>query len=74
VAALGGGCQLPLGAFACEQDGKLVMDAIVTSLDGTRSARRSMSGRTSEPDELGRRLAAALEAEGAGELLKAIRS
>jgi hydroxymethylbilane synthase len=74
VAALGGGCQLPLGAFACEQDRKLVMDAIVTSLDGTRSARRSMSGRTSEPDELGRRLAAALEAEGAGELLKAIRS
>jgi hydroxymethylbilane synthase len=74
VAALGGGCQLPLGAFACEQDGKLVMDAIVTSLDGTRSARRSMSGRTSEPDELGRQLAAALEAEGAGELLKAIRS
>jgi hydroxymethylbilane synthase len=74
VAALGGGCQLPLGAFACEQDGKLVMNAIVTSLDGTRSARRSMVGRTSEPDELGRRLAAALEAEGAGELLKAIRS
>lgn len=74
VAALGGGCQLPLGAFACEQDGKLVMDAIVTSLDGTRSARRSMVGGTSEPDELGRRLAAALEAEGAGELLKAIRS
>ena len=74
VAALGGGCQLPLGAFASEQDGKLVMEAIVTSLDGTRSARRSMSGRTSDPDELGRRLAAALDAEGAGELLKAIRS
>ncbi len=74
VAALGGGCQLPLGAFASEQDGKLVMDAIVTSLDGTRSARRSMSGRISDPDELGRRLAAALDAAGAGELLKAIRS
>ena len=73
VAALGGGCQLPLGAFACEQDGKLVMEAIVTSLDGTRSTRRSMSGRTSDPDELGHRLAAALDAEGAGELLKAIR-
>jgi hydroxymethylbilane synthase len=73
VAALGGGCQLPLGAFASEQDGTLVMEAIVTSLDGTRSARRSMSGRTSDPDELGRRLAAALDAEGARELLGEVR-
>ena len=47
VVALGGGCQLPLGAIAGEQDGTLEMVAIVASLDGTRSARRSMSGRTS---------------------------
>ncbi len=73
VAALGGGCQLPLGAIADEHDGTLEMLAIVAALDGTRSVRRSMSGPSSEPGELGRRLADALEAEGARELLDEVR-
>jgi hydroxymethylbilane synthase len=74
VTALGGGCQLPLGAIADERDGTLEMLAIVTALDGTRSVRRSMSGPSSEPGELGRRLAEALEAEGGRELLDQIRT
>ena len=45
------------------------MLAMVASLDGTRSVRRSMSGPSSDPEDLGRRLAAALAAEGARELL-----
>ncbi len=69
VVALGGGCQLPLGAIAVERDGVLDMLAMVASLDGRRSVRRSMSGPSSDPDGLGRRLAAALAAEGARELL-----
>jgi hydroxymethylbilane synthase len=69
VVALGGGCQLPLGAIASERDGTLDMLAMVASLDGTHSVRRSMSGPTSDPADLGRRLAAALAAEGARELL-----
>ncbi len=73
VTALGGGCQLPLGAIADEQEGTLEMLAIVASLDGSRSVRRSMSGPSSEPGELGRRLAEALEAEGARELLDEVR-
>jgi hydroxymethylbilane synthase len=74
VAALGGGCQMPLGAIAEERDGTLEMLAMVASLDGTRSVRRSMSGPPSEPAELGRRLAAALEEEGARDLLDEVRS
>ena len=35
VAALGGGCQLPLGAFASEHDGTLELLAVVASLDGS---------------------------------------
>ena len=34
--ALGGGCQLPLGAIAGERDGTLEMLAVVASLDGSR--------------------------------------
>lgn len=69
VAALGGGCQLPLGAIASERDGALEMVAMVASLDGARSVRRSTSGPLSDPEDLGRRLAGALAAEGARELL-----
>jgi hydroxymethylbilane synthase len=73
VAALGGGCQLPLGAFAREHDGTLHLLAVVASLDGTRAVRRSMSGHAADPGGLGRQLAAALEADGARELLDEIR-
>jgi hydroxymethylbilane synthase len=73
VAALGGGCQLPLGAIASERAGTLELLAMVASLDGTRSVRRSMSGPSSDPGGLGQRLAEALEAEGARELLEEVR-
>lgn len=73
VATLGGGCQLPLGAMASKHDGMLEMLAIVASLDGTRAVRRSMSGPASDPEALGRRLADALEREGARELLDQVR-
>ena len=74
VTALGGGCQLPLGAIASERNGTLEMLAMVASLDGKRCVRRSMTGPSSDPDDLGRRLAAALAAEGARALLDQSRS
>ena len=73
VTELGGGCQLPLGAIASEHDGTLDLLAVVASLDGTRAVRRSMSGPAADPGELGRRLAAALDADGARDLLDEIR-
>ena len=73
VTALGGGCQLPLGAIASEREGTLEMLAMVASLDGRRSLRRSMTGPSTDPDGLGRRLADALAAEGARELLDEVR-
>jgi hydroxymethylbilane synthase len=73
VTALGGGCQLPLGAIAHDREGTLEMLAIVASLDGSRVVRCSMSGPSAEPGALGRRLAEALEAEGARALLDEVR-
>jgi porphobilinogen deaminase len=49
------------------------MLAVVASRDGSRSARGSMTGSLHDPEELGRRLAAMLEAEGARELLDSTR-
>ena len=57
VAALGGGCQLPLGAVAVLTGDRLDMQALVASPDGSRQIRRRLDGDASRPAELGQRLA-----------------
>jgi hydroxymethylbilane synthase len=73
VAALGGGCQLPLGVIAAHAAGHLEIHAVVASLDGARHVRRSARGDASRPAELGASLAAALTAAGAIAILDEVR-
>ena len=73
VATLGGGCRLPLGAVAVHAGSRLEMQAIVTSLDGTRQIRRRAEGDASRPAELGARLAADLAGAGAIAILDEVR-
>jgi hydroxymethylbilane synthase len=73
VTALGGGCQLPLGAIALVADGALTMRGIVTSLDGSRAIRAETSGSPGEAAAVGARLAAELTRGGAGEILDEVR-
>jgi hydroxymethylbilane synthase len=70
VSSLGGGCQLPLGAIATHDDnGGLLLQAIVTSPDGRRIVRRDAHGQAADPEGLGRRVAEALAAGGAVQIL-----
>jgi len=48
---LGGGCQVPIGAFAEVRDGRLHLDAMVARPDGTKVLRESRDG--SDPVQLG---------------------
>jgi hydroxymethylbilane synthase len=73
VAALGGGCQLPLGSIALHDNGGLEMHAVVASPDGTRIVRRQARGPTSDPTALGKRLADDLARGGAMEILDEVR-
>jgi hydroxymethylbilane synthase len=73
VAALGGGCELPLGAIAIHAAGALDLRAIVTSPDGARSVRGRATGDPARAADLGRRVAEELAASGAAEILKAVR-
>jgi hydroxymethylbilane synthase len=73
VAALGGGCQLPLGAIAVLAGDRLEMQAIVTSPDGARQARARAAGEASRPVELGTRLADELARAGAIAILDEVR-
>lgn len=74
IDALGGGCQLPIGALASPDGDDLVMDAVVASLDGSRLVRASGRDRAAAAAQLGARLAAQLVAAGAGSLIDAARA
>lgn len=73
VAALGGGCQLPLGAVATIDGERFEMHGIVTSIDGRRVVRRQVAGAAKDASALGRRLAEALARGGATAILDEVR-
>lgn len=74
VTALGGGCQLPLGAVAVHDRGSLSVHAVVAWPDGHDVIRRTVSGSTGQAAALGRRVADELAAAGATEILSAVRN
>jgi hydroxymethylbilane synthase len=71
---LEGGCQVPIGAYARIEDGALVMDGIVGSVDGATILRASVSGDPGDPAAAGHALVDKLLALGAAEILAAVRS
>jgi hydroxymethylbilane synthase len=74
LAALGGGCQVPMGAHATLTDGgaTLRLLAVVASLDGKRLVRVERTGPARRPASLGRAAARELLARGAAAILREI--
>ncbi len=73
VTALGGGCQLPLGAIALHEHATLRMHGVVATPDGVRTIRREVVGPVGDPAAVGAQLAEALVRAGAMEILDALR-
>lgn len=69
LAALGGGCHLPLGVLGRVAGARLSLVARVTSADGTRTIEDRDDGAAGDAVEIGRRLGARLVAAGARELI-----
>ena len=74
VTALGGGCQLPLGAIAVHERHGLTVHAMVATPDGSRVVRRTLSGSVDNPTALGARVADELASAGAVAILDALRA
>jgi len=75
VAALGGGCQTPIGALASPLDQDTIeLVAVVVALDGSRVVRGTARGPRREAAAIGARVAAQLIAGGANEILTDARS
>ena len=70
VARLGGGCQVPIGAFAERLGDRLTLRVVVASLDGSRVLRREGAEAATDPRALGVAVAESLLEDGAGPLLE----
>jgi hydroxymethylbilane synthase len=70
VDRLGGGCQMPIGAYARSQGGDdLWITGIVVSTDGSRWVRAELQGSVRQPERLGRQAAEHLLVKGAESIL-----
>jgi len=69
LAALQGGCQVPLGAWARIERGELVMEAVVCSVDGVQYVRQKATAAPGQAAELGQQMAHLLIEGGARNIL-----
>ncbi len=72
LAALGGGCQLPVGAFAEVLGSVLRLTAVVVAPDGSRQLRTSLEGNVDDGEAIGLRAAHDLLRLGADSILGAL--
>ena len=72
-AALQGGCQLPLGAWARMERGELVLEAVVCSVDGVQYVRQKATAPPEQAAELGQRMAQMLIEGGAQDILEEVK-
>jgi hydroxymethylbilane synthase len=70
LGALGGGCSLPVGAFAQKNNDQIILTGGVISADGKQAIR--LSAVDKQPQELGERLAQFVLERGAADILKAV--
>ena len=69
VTRLGGGCQMPIGAYATVDGDTMTLAGIVIAPDGGREVRASAAGPVREPGALGIHVADSLLARGADTIL-----
>ena len=74
VDALGGGCQMPIGAHATISGDRITLTGVVIAPDGSQVARAVAAGPRSDADAVGREAARRLLAGGADDILGRLRT
>jgi hydroxymethylbilane synthase len=72
LAALQGGCQVPLGAWARIERGELVLDACVCSVDGSQYVKQRATAPPEQAAQLGEHMARLLIEAGAQSILEEV--
>ncbi|MHC4621011.1 MAG: hydroxymethylbilane synthase [Planctomycetota bacterium] len=74
LAAMRGGCSIPLGVYAKVVDGKIMIDAMIADMDGSNLIRHSGSSGAGESEACALKLAEELLEAGGRDILERIRS
>jgi hydroxymethylbilane synthase len=72
LAALQGGCQVPIGAWARIERGEMVLEACVTSVDGQQHVKQRLTGAADQGVQLGEQMARLLMETGAQTILEEV--
>jgi hydroxymethylbilane synthase len=72
LAALGGGCTVPVAAHAAVSDERLKLQGMVANLDGAKVILDSLSGSPLQAEDIGRRLADRILSQGAAQILREV--
>lgn len=72
LGALHGGCQVPMGAFARVEQGQLVLDACVCSVDGVHCVKQHATAAPEQAAQLGEHMARLLIEGGAQSILEEV--
>jgi hydroxymethylbilane synthase len=70
LAGLGGGCQVPIGAWGRVENGNLLLDVVVLSPDGAQRMWEKDAGSPEEAEQIGKRVGQKLRECGAAALLE----
>jgi hydroxymethylbilane synthase len=70
LAELGGGCQIPIGAFGAIEHNTLKLVGLVAAVDGSEVVRGTAEGDATRAHEIGRELGRALLQKGAARILE----
>ena len=70
--ALGGSCQVPLGAYAVIESGALWLRAFVATADGRQLVAAEANGPADAPEALGENVASTLRAQGADAIIASL--
>jgi len=73
LAALEGGCQVPIGALAMQSGDEAMLHGLIADIDGRRVVRGSIVMDPADPELSGIRLANQLRGEGASDILEGLR-
>ena len=73
LAALEGGCQVPIGALAMQSGDEAMLHGLIADIDGRRVVRGSIVMDLADPELSGIRLANQLRGEGASDILEGLR-
>ncbi|MBN2325854.1 MAG: hydroxymethylbilane synthase [Candidatus Omnitrophica bacterium] len=74
LAAMEGGCQVPIAAHAVVENGRILLHGLLANLNGSRCIRDALSGSEDDPVSLGEALAEAIIQKGGHEIIASLRS